>query len=194
VLFNILRGTGLRGSVGITESTEYNNFKFYRPLLGLRREFLREILKVRGISWREDSTNSDENYTRNFIRLNLLPLINQKINSSAVEHLAAFGEEMRKFRTLEDEEGEKLLESCKESETPNLILSRKILKSLTPEQRALIIRTAGRNLNLKTLSRGRCQELANLITKNSNFIFQWCDGMNITSDKDKIIFEGENLK
>ena len=188
VLFNILRGSGLRGSVGMTESTKYKNLKFYRPLLGLRREFLREILKVRGISWREDSTNNDENYTRNFIRLNLIPLINQKINSSAAQHLAAFGEDMRKFRKLEENQGSALLEKSKESETPNLILSRKILKTFTPEQRALIIRTAGRNLDLKTLTRGRCEELSNLIAKNSNFIFQWCSGMTIKSDRDKIIF------
>ena len=80
-----------------------------------------------------------------------LPLINHKINSSAVEHLANFGEDMRKFRTLEDERGRELLESCKESESPNLILNRKILQALKNDERILIIREAGRILELKTL-------------------------------------------
>ena len=189
VLFNILRGSGIRGSVGMTEKTEHKNLIFYRPLLGLRREFLREILRVRNIPWREDSTNEDENYTRNFIRKNLLPLINNKINSSAVEHLANFGEDMRKFRTLEDERGRELLESCKESENPNLILNRKILQALKNDERILIIREAGRILELKTLSRGRHEELSNLIAKDSKFIFQWQDNMIIKSGKGKIIFE-----
>ena len=194
VLFNILRGTGIRGSVGMTEMTEYEGLKFYRPLLGLRREFLREILRTRDISWREDYTNDDENYTRNFIRKNLLPLINIKINSSSVEHLAAFGEDMRKFRTLEDERSRELLERCKESENQNLILTRKILRSFSNDERALIIREAGRNLGLKTLSRRRCEELADLIAKPSSFIFQWQDNINVKSNKGKIIFErSENI-
>ena len=183
VLFNILRGTGIRGSVGMTEFTEYKGLKFYRPLLGLRREFLREILRVRNISWREDSTNNDSNYTRNFIRLELLPLINKKINSSAVEHLANFGQDMRKFRNLEDERSRELLELCRESEAPDLILNRKILRNFSNDDRALIIREAGRILGLKTLSRERCEKLADLISKPSSFIFQWEDGMIIKSEK-----------
>ena len=191
VLFNILRGSGIRGSVGMTEMTEYKGLKFYKPLLGLRREFLREILRVRDVSWREDSTNNDENYTRNFIRKNLLPLINIKINSSSIEHLAAFGEDMRKIRTIEDERSRELLERCKESESQNLILNRKILRNFSNDERALIIREIGRNLELKTLSRRRCEELADLIAKPSSFIFQWQDNINVKSWNSKIIFERE---
>lgn len=223
VLFNILRGSGVRGAVGITEFTEYKGLKFYRPLLGLRREFLREILRVRNISWREDSTNSDENYTRNFIRLNLLPLINSKINSSAIEHLASFGEDMRIFRNFEDERGRELLERCipdssvsttretseflappDKGERDKLVwrggFDRGVLKTLTSYERILIIREAGRRLKLKTLSRNRCEELAELIAKPSNFIFQWEENMNIRGEKDKILFSeelgvrGEELK
>lgn len=188
VLFNILRGSGVRGSVGITEFTEYKGLKFYRPLLGLRREFLREILRVRGIPWREDSTNKDENYTRNFIRLNLIPLINEKINSSAVEHLASFGEDMRTFRNFEDEKSRELFERCLESEPPYLILSRKILRDFSGYERILVIREAGRKLKLKTLSRHRCEELAELIAKPSNFIFQWERNIIVKSEKNKILF------
>ena len=189
VLFNILRGTGIRGSVGMTESTEYDGIKFFRPLLGLRRGFLREILRVRNIFWREDSTNTDTKYTRNFIRLKLLPLIESKLNSSAVEHLAVFGEDMRRVREHEDEQSRNLLEMCKESNFPDLILTRKILQNFTHEERTLVIREAGRILGLKTLSRERCNELSNLIYKPSSFIFQWSRDMTVKNEKGKIIFE-----
>ena len=189
VLFNILRGTGIRGSVGITETNEYEGIKFYRPLLGLRREFLREILRVRNIKWHDDSTNNEDNYTRNFIRLKLLPLIESKINSSAVEHLANFGGDMRKIREQEYELSRKLLEQCKENDSPDLILNRKILRGFNEDEISLIIREAGRILKLKTLSRERCSKLADLIKKNSAFIFQWYKNMNVKSEKGKIIFE-----
>ena len=194
VLFNILRGTGIRGSVGITECTELNGLKFYRPLLGLRRDFLREILRTRNIEWREDKTNEDDTYTRNFIRLKLLPLIESRINSSAVEHLAAFGEDMRLIRNLEDEQSRELLKMCREAEFSDLTLNRKILQNFTNSERALIIREAGRILKIKTLSRERCEKLADLTAKHSDFIFQWCGGVTVKGMKDRIIFERSDEK
>ena len=188
VLFNILRGTGIRGSVGMNESSEIDGVKFYRPLLGLRREFLREILRVRNISWREDCTNSDESYTRNFIRLNLIPLISERINSSSVEHLARFGEEMRALRLHEDKMSNELLNTCIELESP-LVLDRRKMRTLDDTQIALVIRETGRRLSLRTLPHKRCIELARLIRKPENFIFQWNGDMTVKSMKGRIYFD-----
>lgn len=191
VLFNILRGTGIRGSVGMNESSEIDGIKFYRPLLGLRREFLRDILRVRNISWREDRTNNDDSYTRNFIRLNLLPLITERINSSSVEHLARFGEEMRALRLHEDKMSNELLNTCIELESP-LVLDRRKMRTLDDTQIALVIREAGRRLSLRTLSHKRCIELARLIRKPENFIFQWNGDMTVKSMKGRIYLRGKN--
>lgn len=191
VLFNILRGTGIRGAVGMTESTHAYGVTFFRPLLGLRRETLRGILKVRGLSWREDSTNNDDKYTRNFIRLKLLPLIETNINSSAAEHLAQFGVDMRKVRDSEDEKSREILTSCLvDSHT----LDRRKLRKFSHDDIAIVIRDLGRQLGLKTLSRGRCNELAGLIVKGDNFIFQWCGNMTVMGKNGKIFFEeGESV-
>ncbi len=183
VLFNILRGTGIRGSVGITEFTEIDGIKFFRPLLGLRRDFLRDILRVRGLTWREDSTNNDDKYTRNFIRLKLLPLIEANINTSAIEHLASFGEDMRRVREYEDVQSRQLLSECRDDK---YILDRKFLRTLTEDDIILIIREIGREFELKTLSRRRSQELARLIRQPENFVFQWCRNFDITSMRGKI--------
>ena len=188
VLFNILRGTGIRGSVGMNESSVIDGVKFYRPLLGLRREFLRELLRVRNISWREDRTNNDDEYTRNFIRLTLLPLISERINSSSVEHLARFGEEMRALRVREDNRSIELLNTCIETESP-LILNRKNIRILNDDEISLVIRELGRRLSLRTLSHKRCLELARLIRKQENFIFQWSGDMTVTGMKGRIYFE-----
>ena len=187
VLFNILRGTGIRGAVGMTESTHAYGVTFYRPLLGLRRGTLREILRVRGFSWREDSTNNDDTYTRNFIRLKLLPIIESGINASAVEHLAQFGEDIRKVRGNEDERSREILTSCLDD---SHTLDRRKLKRYGHDDVALVIRDLGRQLGLKTLSRRRCSELAGLIIKGDNFIFQWCGNMTVSGRKGKIYFEG----
>lgn len=189
VLFNILRGTGIRGSVGIPETMELSGIKIFRPLINFRRDFLRKILKLRGISWREDYTNNDVNYTRNFIRLELLPLISEKINKNSVEHLANFGEEMRIIRNEEDLRGNELLEKSISKkiffDNSMLSLNRKIIKSFNEHDRTLLIREIGRKFGLVTLSRHRCKELANLLIKSGNFIFQWGGGFNMIGDGEK---------
>ena len=190
VLFNILRGTGIRGAVGMTESTQADGATFYRPLLGLRREFLRDILRVRGLTWREDSSNNDDTYTRNYIRLKLLPAIESGINASAVEHLAAFGEDMRKVREDEDRLSREILTSCLED---SHTLDRRKLKAYGHDNIALAIRDMGRRLGLRTLSRRRCDELAGLIFKGGNFMFQWCGNFTVSGHGGKIYFEGGEL-
>ncbi len=62
-----------------------------RPLLTLERAVLEGYLRERGISWREDPTNGDENFLRNRIRHRLVPLLNDSFPgwSKAVESAAA---------------------------------------------------------------------------------------------------------
>ena len=52
--------------------------KFLRPLLGISRAEIEEYLRSAGQSWCTDSTNADDSYLRNNIRLNLLPLLDAK--------------------------------------------------------------------------------------------------------------------
>ena len=170
----------------MTECSEREGVKFYRPLLGLRRDFLRDILRVRGISWREDSTNEDNTYTRNYIRRRLLPLIGHKINASAIEHLASFGEDMRRIRDREDKISLDIMNDCIITNTP-LTLNRKKLRALNEDDTALVIREAGRRLGLRTLSRNRCIELVRLIHDGKGFIFQWCGNVTVKGIRGEII-------
>lgn len=187
VLFNILRGTGIRGGVGMTESSVRDGVTFFRPLLGLRREFLRDILRVRGYSWREDSSNNDDTYTRNFIRLKLLPEIEATVNKSAVEHLATFGEDMRKIRDDEDRLSREIVASCS---VDGRTLDRRKLRNFGHDGAGLAVREMGRRLGLTTLSRRRCDELARLICRGEMFVFQWQGNFTVSGHDGKIYFEG----
>ena len=46
-----------------------------RPLLSMRREEVRHVLRAHGLAWREDSSNKDARFTRNRVRNRLLPEI-----------------------------------------------------------------------------------------------------------------------
>ena len=78
LLMNLMRGTGIRGLTGIKPK----NGNIIRPLLPLQRLEIEEYLKSIGQDYVTDSTNLDADYTRNKIRLNLLPLM-RVINPNA---------------------------------------------------------------------------------------------------------------
>ncbi|MFN5704444.1 MAG: tRNA lysidine(34) synthetase TilS [bacterium] len=68
VLINILRGTGLSGLKGIV-----HNDMGVRPMLCFSRSEIHDYAKANHIQWREDSSNSKEDYLRNKLRLNIMP-------------------------------------------------------------------------------------------------------------------------
>lgn len=72
VLFNMFRGTGIKGLSGIRDSG-----KIIRPLVKTAKEEIDEYVVKNAIPYVIDSTNLSVNYTRNFIRLKLLPVIKQ---------------------------------------------------------------------------------------------------------------------
>ena len=82
VLLNLIRGTGINGLLGIRPK----NGDIVRPLLCIDRKEIIDYLQSTGQQYVTDSTNLQDEYTRNKIRLNLLPLM-QEINPAAKEHI-----------------------------------------------------------------------------------------------------------
>ena len=74
ILHRSLRGTGLAGLAGMAASRELRDgVALLRPLLAVSRGLVREYLQSCGQCWREDATNSDVRYARNFLRHDILP-------------------------------------------------------------------------------------------------------------------------
>jgi tRNA(Ile)-lysidine synthetase-like protein len=70
VFINVLRGTGRKGlsSLGSSEHLQ-------RPLLGMSKKAITDYAKAHKLTWREDSTNQDLRYLRNYLRHKVLPKI-----------------------------------------------------------------------------------------------------------------------
>lgn len=84
ILLNLIRGTGITGLLGIRP----RNGVIVRPLLCINREEIMRYLQSIGQDYVTDSTNLEDEYTRNKIRLNLLPLmqtINPSVKNSLIE-------------------------------------------------------------------------------------------------------------
>ncbi len=84
VLLNLIRGTGIKGLTGIKP----RNGHIIRPLLCVSRQDIENWLQECGQPYVTDSTNLETDYTRNKIRLGLLPLM-RDINPSVDESIMA---------------------------------------------------------------------------------------------------------
>ena len=80
VLLNLTRGTGVKGLAGIPVKRDI----FIRPLLSVSRFEIEEFLSSKSISFVTDSTNLEDEFSRNIIRHNVLPVL-KKLNPS-LEH------------------------------------------------------------------------------------------------------------
>lgn len=89
LLLNLIRGCGLRGLHGIRPRNGY----IIRPLLCIDRDDISKYLKINGIEYVTDSTNLSSNYTRNKVRIELLPLMAQ-INPSIKATIAETAERL----------------------------------------------------------------------------------------------------
>ena len=87
VLAKFLRGAWSRGLSGIHPIVRFPEGRILRPLLGTTRAEIEAWLGALGQSWREDSSNRHLTFTRNRIRLELLPLL-EGWNPRLREHLA----------------------------------------------------------------------------------------------------------
>jgi len=80
VILNLSRGTALKGLAGIPPVRD----NIVRPLLVCSRKEIEEYLNALNQDWVTDSTNLSDDYTRNKIRHEILPIM-QEINQSVIE-------------------------------------------------------------------------------------------------------------
>lgn len=86
VLMRLLRGAAGSGLAGIRSQSP--DKRVVRPLLSVSRREIEGYLRKGGLSWREDSSNTDQGFLRNRIRHQLLPLL-RDYNTEVVERLNA---------------------------------------------------------------------------------------------------------
>jgi tRNA(Ile)-lysidine synthase len=86
ILLNLIRGTGIAGLTGIRPK----NGHIVRPLLCASRAEITDYLSHIGQEYVTDSTNLVDEYTRNKIRLNIIPML-QEINPAVKESITSCG-------------------------------------------------------------------------------------------------------
>lgn len=138
LLMRLCRGTGLTGLTGMAPLRE----NICRPLLFCSRAEIAGYCRENGLQWREDASNRQEVYTRNRLRLRVLPLL-EEINPGAAAHIA-------RTASLLAEEEDFLAKAAAEAYAQAILpapageirLRREMLSALHPAMRRRVLRKA----------------------------------------------------
>lgn len=89
VIFNLCRGTGLKGLCGIPPVRD----NMIRPLIYCKREEILSFLSEKGQDFVTDSTNLSDDYSRNKLRHNVIPVL-EELNSGFFESVKRLTESL----------------------------------------------------------------------------------------------------
>lgn len=136
MLLQLLRGGGPKGLAAMPGFTEFGPGFMARPLLHTPRHVLLSYANARKLAWLEDPSNLESDYDRNFLRLEVLPILKKRwpalsatlsrsaaLCAEAAQHIQAYG-----YQQLDH-----LLTSPHRMQIPDLIM-------LSRENQALVIR------------------------------------------------------
>jgi tRNA(Ile)-lysidine synthase len=109
VLHRLIRGAGIQGLRGIAALRELTpGISLVRPLLDVSRAEVIKYLEAKGQRWRDDASNRDPTFTRNRIRLELLPLL-KSFNPVIVDVLGRLAEQAGEIHIEQEAAASQLL-------------------------------------------------------------------------------------
>lgn len=138
VLMRLFRGTGIKGLSGIKVKREC----IIRPLLFVSRREIEEYCEREGIAYRVDKTNYEIEYTRNYIRHDIIPRIQECCNESIIQTLsrtaAIMSEEEQFLHSMTQEalckiskiENDKTYVSIDDFKVYDIVLQKRMLREI----------------------------------------------------------------
>ena len=130
VLLNLIRGTGIKGLTGIKP----RNGHIIRPLLCVSRQEIEDWLRDQNQPYVTDSTNLEADFTRNKIRLQLLPMmrsINPDVDTAIADTAAHLQQSYAVYQEAIDKATEKIFSKADDGELS--IDINQLLKTQSPQ-------------------------------------------------------------
>lgn len=141
-IINLLRGTGVRGLASLR-----SHDRLRRPLLGVSKQQILDYADTNSINWREDPTNKDMNYLRNYVRHKLLSRFSQAQRDSMLHYV----NRSEQIRAGLDIELKKLLSKISQADRINRYQFIMLPHDVSKEVLAAWLKGYGLGINAKLL-------------------------------------------
>ena len=190
ILLNFVKGAGLKGLSGIPEKRE----KVIRPVLTLSKEEILGYLQKKKIEYRTDSSNLENDYQRNFLRNEIIPLIKKKLNPQFDAALLRTSEIMQSVSSFVNEQIQHVIEETTVRKQKKLIIDLKKLKGFDYRLHATFFRTAVKKYLKMELDGKNINDLENLLNKQTGKKVAFTNGLQAVKERNSIIIYFEKLK
>jgi tRNA(Ile)-lysidine synthase len=145
LFLQLLRGSGPRGLAAMPRSSRFAQGYLARPLLDISREQILQYARHHKLQWIDDISNDNPAYDRNFLRLQVIPLLKQRWPSVA-KTVSRSAQLCADTINILDEVAEEDLRHTTGENIERLSMSR--LQSLSRERQHNVVRAWLNRLNL----------------------------------------------
>lgn len=178
-LFNIFRGSGIKGAAGIFDRR--NNY--IRPMLNVSREEIDDYINSNALPFVVDESNFDNSYNRNYIRNQVIPIISQRF-PSAVDNIYNFSLNLKNDLYALDQLGKSIVKL--HGDTPYIEVSDLAYDAISV--RAYFYALSLLNVTHEIYSKN-IKQLLLLKEKQNGSRIDLTKGISVYLDYDKVVFE-----
>ena len=187
LLFRMFRGSGYTGIKGISPITD----DVVHPLLSFSRKDIISYLELEGVKWREDLSNKDNTYSRNKIRNQMIPWIQEHLNPNVVTKLYETAEIFSETDDiLESLAKRRFLKAQIKHSKDECRLSTKIIKKTRSVLRYYVYKEAYSRINgnSKDFYHNNFIEIENLLTSDGSKQIYLPNNVYVFKEYDELIF------
>ncbi len=185
LLLRLLRGAGLQGLAGMRAQQG----DIIRPLLALPKSLLEDYCSAEGIAVCYDSTNADTAYTRNRVRLELVPYLERSFNHALVPSLARTAALLAQDAECLEQLAGEVYAKLARRQADGITLPVTQLTALHSAVRLRVLRRAYFELGGEELSYERSQAMDSLLLRRSGGkLIQLPQGINVVYKNKQLIF------
>ena len=187
LLFRMFRGSGYTGIKGISPITD----DVVHPLLSFSRKDITSYLELEGVKWREDLSNKDNTYSRNKIRNQMIPWIQEHLNPNVVTKLYETAEIFSETDDiLESLAKRRFLKAQIKHSKDECRLSTKIIKKTRSVLRYYVYKEAYSRINgnSKDFYHNNFIEIENLLTSDGSKQIYLPNNVYVFKEYDELIF------
>lgn len=172
IVFRMLRGSGVKGLSGM----EVKRDNIIRPFLCAKKYEILEYLGSISQKYREDETNENTQYSRNYIRMKILPKF-EKIRDNSLDHIISLSKEAAEVNDFMEKKAKELLLEAAAEANRNYLIKDSYLRYKTETILAaepVLARTAVRmmideaGVSLKNVSRTHIEKIFKLLEKSES--------------------------
>lgn len=192
IIHNILRGTGVKGLSGMNDMRDY----IIRPMLNVSKDDIEKYVKNYAIPYVEDLTNKDDNYTRNYIRHEILDKF-VKVNNKSFEHIIELSKQAREMNdyieSVSDDVFKKIL--IEETKGKEIIINVVLFKDIPHIVKVGVIRHILNNLidTLKDITKINIEDIIDMSMKEKGGHIDIPYNITVDKIKKELIFKKNDI-